>query len=85
MTQTTNIPVFPYIAPRTAAALCHDEYTGAEAMAGEGWDGASETSRVTHHEGWTFCLCVKTNRIEAQDEDGNGAYAQANRSAWDAY
>ncbi len=85
MTQVTRIAVLPYIAPRTAAALCLDEYAGAEAMAGEGWDGASETSRVTHHEGWAYCLCTKTNRIEAQDEDGNGAYARADRSAWESF
>lgn len=73
----------PLIGRPLAIALCNDPYTSMPALDCYLWQGASEHARCAYFETWAFCYDPNTGRIEAQDEDGNGAYSLV-RSAWEA-
>lgn len=71
--------IVPPIAPRTAAALCSDDYTGIPALDDDMWQGASDNARSCYWEdqggAWAFCYDDESGMLSAQNEDGEGARA----------
>lgn len=69
----------PAIGPALAIALCEDEYTGMPALDDPSWAGATDASRCAYHEAdgthWGFCWNDESMRLDAVDEEGNGAYS----------
>lgn len=65
----------PEIEPRTAAALCADEYTGMPAIDDDTWQGANDSARSTVWGDWCFCYDDETRSVRAINADSEVFYS----------